>query len=545
MYDRYLDVMASVVIFPYKRLVCVLIVCFSVLFFSPNIFRQGVHNIAFVSIQRQLFNGNSAAWGLGLRQIDAEHVSASLKISSWIENTTELWLTDTRMGLGSFDMEYLVAQFGDCNSQRMMAQRFVYQAQFAKAKAALLSVVAKCPSYGFANVELGLIYDKLQQPALAVTAFEKGGISAFARELAAVNYLTLARECDHQPEVPASITCVQWLNRALELAPHHVFAATRLAALTQTPPEPLAIDADSTPLWKDLRLNDLVVESFREWTDRDSSARSDALFSLARRFALQRDYHHALQLYQTVEELEPDNVRAHYYAGLAAMRMQQWEIAETSLWAALRQSSQTVNYMVAYARVQAYQGDVIAAVEWYLRALESEPCLPEAVIYLRAHPSAIPPGQALDDMQWELCRKQLNARYEAESSPTLVGTVVGDDTASLRHALQGRNGFLTYGPYQAVPPGRYWVIFRLRVFQELHPNCLRLDVSSEMDQEDGLWLVDLPVEYVLPNQIDSMHYDNVVLTFDSPGGGLFEYRVLEQCGNDTSVDWIEIEPVAP
>lgn len=498
---------------------------------------NGIRNLSFLQIQRQLMNGQSVAWGLGLRSITTEQIRSS------IFETQSQWFSDTPLGLQPFVGEELVSRLGDCVSRRLTAQRLVQEDRLIEARSLLYAVTQHCPTYAFTHIELGLIYDRMNQPDLAVGEFEAGGVSRFARQLVATNYFELARSCRQGLDKSGTDKCRQWLSRALELVPLHPFAAARLASIEGKLPNPLAIDPNLTPLWNDQRLNSFAAQGLLEWAEYQSKPGSEWLFPLARRFALQGDYSQALNTYRIVEEYEPENLLAYYYSGLSASTLGQWSVADKYFSTLVRQSPFTINYLVAHARVRAHLNDSQSAIQEYLHVLDLNPCVPEALAYLAAH-SSLTTFHPLSVEQRESCIRQLTVRYEAAQMPTLASAAAKmDNTSGGQLAMVGRNGFVVYGPYQSLLPGKYKVTFRLRTSQPLHPKCLRIDVSAETNPSDGLWLVPLPVKDIEPTMFTDQRYADVILTFDSIGGSAFEYRVQENCGNEVWVNWISVMPV--
>jgi tetratricopeptide (TPR) repeat protein len=510
---------------------------FAVLLLMPKLFQIGLRNIAFISIQRTTVREPWTAWGLGLRAVP------SPSISTLLIQPTQVWAGDKPLGVAPFLGENLLNQFNDCDSHRLIAQRYMAQSQWGMARGLLELVAQACPSYAFAHLELGLVYDRLQRPELAVAAFEAGGVSAFGRELAAANYLILARGCDGQTPELERERCVRWLTRALELAPEHIFAALRLAQVTSSTPLVPRIDPNLSPLfWNDRRLNDLVIEGFFEWAKQNPLQRRELLLSVARQLALRKDYRRALAIYQSFRSETLDDAWLSYYTGWAAGALDQWVLADTYFSRAVQQSPQTVNFWVAQAQARIKLNDQSAAVYGYRQALSLEPCILEAIAYLKLHPELIP--VVLTPQEEENCLKHLTVRYEAEKLPTLANAEIKmDDAASEKLVMAGRNGFVVYGPYQFLPAGHYQVTFRIQPLQPVRAGCLQLDVSAETDQSDGSWLIALPIHNVKSNELPERQYTNKTLSFYSLGGGRFEYRVFEQCGSEVWIDWIEITPI--
>lgn len=182
----------------------------------PKILRAVVRNVAFWSIESQLLNGRSVAWGLGLREIARENVVVSLTKAA-----TTQWHTDSLLGLAPFAGDSLVGRLGDCSSRRLVAQRAMREGDWEEARRLLAAVLMDCPKYSFVNIELGLVYDRLDNHAAAVAAFEAGGVSAFARYITAVDYLLLSRGCAPSSGVSDREHCTEWLERVLSLTPHN------------------------------------------------------------------------------------------------------------------------------------------------------------------------------------------------------------------------------------------------------------------------------------------------------------------------------------
>lgn len=467
---------------------------FAMLLIIPGAFQRGVRNVAFLSIQRQAMGTEWTAWGLGLRSVSPKSASSF--------NPVGQWRADTRLGVRSFSGETLIAGFDDCDSRRLTAQRQMDKSNWEMARRLLESVVADCPAYAFAHLELGLVYDRLEQPDLAVVAFEAGGVSNLVRGLTIANYWTLmSRECFSHTLPSDPGRCLHWLSRTLEL------------------------------------------EGFQEWVALSPEKRREPMLSMARYLWFQHDYVRALRIYQALELYVPDDAWVNYYAGLAASALDQWSVADIYLNRAVQLSPQTVSFWVSHARVLAHLGDSRTAMVMYSQALALESCVPEALDYLVAHSSLIPVGQSPTAEQRVNCWKQLSIRYEARTMPTLVGEVKADELASSKLAMVGRAGILIYGPYQSLPAGRYQVMFRMKTSQPVRYGCLQLDVSTETNQTDGLWLSPHVIKIVHPSEMPDGQYTNLTLTFDSLGGWGFEYRVFEYCGEEVWIDSIEVKPL--
>lgn len=499
------------------------------------VFPPFVRNVAFLSVARQVSSGVWSAWGIGLRTSGREEIA-----STTMQDLSHAWVASGPVGLERLDGEDWLAQSKDCGIRRLLAQRALWNGSWEESARLSEQVLNDCPGHTFVKLELGLAYDRMERPDLAVSAFEAGGVGGWARSLAVINYLRLARSCGADVESSLRSDCLRWLNRALVLAERHVFAATRLAALTGTTPDPLAVDPEKTPLWRAPGLNDFVIEGFEELAT--STGRwVESLMPLARRLVVeQSDYGRALRLYQRVIGHDPGNARAYYLAGLTSSRLGDWATARSFFQAATERSPQTANFLFAYARAESHLGNAIEAAQGYLRGLDSEPCAPEAVFYLEAHPGLMPVEAYPTATQRDSCLKQLTQRYEAENLGTF-GEVVEDSAASGGAAVKGNRNFVSYGTYAPLPPGQYRVTFRLRALQ---PQCVFARVQDVFDQTDGSWLVELPNVSLSHMQLPANHYAILtVLTFDWPGGGKPEFPLYEACGNDVWVDWVEIAPM--
>lgn len=483
-----------------------------------------LRNIIWVSITSQSTQKDWTAWGIGLRQIEAK------KVASTLNQTTEFpWTSESRLGISPFVGEQFISYLPACDYRTLKAQRLLYAQQWLEAQSVLKILLQQCPGWYWSNLQLGLVYDRLDQPSLAIHFLEQGGVSRYGVEIVAANYLGLVAECSTKEAPPE---CIDWFNHIHKLVPNHLYSLQWLARFKGQ------FDPRTVNLWHEPRLNHYVALAAIKSLQNTSSPWSDTLFPLARRLAWNRSIDSTLLLYSAVREQEPENFLAHYFTGLTAISLSDWKLAKTALEAALSVRPQSINAQLALARTYVHLNNFNQAFLYYHSAVQEEPCIPEALDFLNQQSSTV--MKFLN--QASKCKMSLARIFEAESLPGW-GTPVADKEASGRNARHGNGNFVIYGPSVSLPAGRYEVIFYLRIPDLLKAQCIRLDVFDDANQTDGAWLMDLPQKWIDPNERINADYNPFSMVFISPQGGAFQFRVLESCGKDILVDRVEIHPV--
>lgn len=115
--------------------------------------------------------------------------------------------------------------------------------------------------------------------------------------------------------------------------------------------------------------------------------------------------------------------------------------------------------------------------------------------------------------------------YEAEWLPREVGRVIDAPEASggrLAAVETGRPGFVTYGPYRILPPGRYRTVFRLA-------GPARVEVAAE----EGTRLL---AERTVATEPDALQ--DVSLNYTLATGEAVEFRVFWPGGEPLRVDYV-------
>lgn len=498
----------------------VIVIILGVVTMAPFILR----NMVWVSVASQSTQRDWTAWGIGLRQIEAKNVALTLS-----EPTEFIWTSESHLGIKPFVGERFISYLPDCDYYNLKLQRLLYTQQWLDAESLLKVLLRQCPGWDWSRLQLGLIYDRLNQPALAIQAFEQAGISRYAVELIAANYLQLAAECN--PDRPSSV-CIDWFNHIHQLVPNHLYALQWSAAFT------MQFDPVTVDIWHEPRLNHYVALAAIKSLQNTDRSWSDTLFPLARRLAWNRSIDSTLLLYTAVSEHEPENFLAHYFTGLAAISLRNWEFAKTALVVAVNLRPQSINAQLALARTYVHLNNLTQALYYYESALQKEPCIPEALDFL---------GKQLSTekkflQQANTCKISLDVVFEAESLPGW-GNIIFDKNASGQHVRQGNSNFVIYGPAISLPAGRYEASFYLRMPAFLKSQCIRLDVFDDANQLDGAWLTDLPQRWIEPKESLESGYKPFSVVFVSPQGGEFQFRVLEVCGSDVFVDRVEIHPL--
>lgn len=508
--------------------------------------RAAARNVAWVSLLPQIVEADWSAWGLGLRVGQVRDVTSMNGESSRTRHDGA-WSDRSRLGVGrTWQMATLESSL-DCQSQRLSAQLLMRSADWEGAARLLEGTVRECPHLAFANLELGLAYDRLFRPQQAIRAFERGGVTRFARDLASANYSTLALECiarqtDARGDVrgeDAVRECVPWLTRAQQLTPRHPWIEWQLARLRGNAVNGSSTAAPDGPLWRDTRLIRLAVEAYTAHAEQQGAPLSESLVPLARRYALAADLTTALWLHELVQRAEPGSPRAHYLSGLAAAATGDWTTASRSLQQALTLAPGEPNIVAAAARARARLQERDSALSLYRQALLLEQCIPEAWDFIEAAGEAM--ATATGATAATLCRRRLTVQYEGEESPSSVGEVRAATNGGAV-VMAGKQGFVTFGPGIKLPPGRYTVTFRVQAPRGTRGGCVRLDVSAEGDIVDGTWLSNLPSRYVPAHMLIAGHFVEQTLLFDFVGGTGVEFRVLESCGREVYVDWIRLTP---
>jgi Tfp pilus assembly protein PilF len=521
-----------------RGFVVVVLVLIGVALTVPTVVRAAVQNIVFVGVRNQALSGLGYGAALGLRTFDLDASDAT-------DLGSDMWAgLGAPLGLAPIFGEGLLAGFGDCDARRVLARRRMRDGELAAARAELEATVLECPRYSVAQLELAVVYDRLRRPDLAVETLEANGLARAAPQLAAADYLELIASCAPTPVADSHDQCVRWLSRAQELVPRHVLPRVHLAKMLGTP-----LPADSLAphnirlTWSDERLDALTVSGYIEWAAVQPVVAFDVLLAVGRQLARERDVARAMTLYQGMNTLYPQEPQVAYLAGLAAGSIDDWPQAERQFRRAIALSPDVPIYLAALSRARLHNGDREAALATYWHLTEFSPCIPEAVAFLAttiAEHGTDPPSDA---QQRQRCQTELTRIFEAEATTGLDSAVVVDPAASGALARAGHGGTLLYGPYLSLPPGRYRATFRLKTIHRLKTRCLWLDVSAETDDRDGVWLVQLPLRSVPTEALPEGRYADQELTFQSTGGGRFEFRVRETCGQDVLVDWVGVEPI--
>ena len=514
-----------------------LLLIIALLFSVPDVSSAILINAAFVGVARQVSDPEWSAWGIGIDRVSVSEQSLG-KFTP-----PKIWDMELPLGLRELPFEMLLARSNSCQSQRLIAQRYFRVQQWRSAADVLEAAAELCTHYPYAAAELGLAYDRLGLPELAVSAFERGGVTAFGRELAAVNYLLLTTGCSIDQPRWTDERCARWLNRSLDLAPGHPLALVRLQRWSG-PQHLSAADIRTTGVaWHDARLTAFAIEGLRQWTSEDPDLRRNTLLMIARDLGLQRQHNVALAVYRMLETDHPDDASLAFLSGLTASAVRDWQTASKDFARAVDLSPSSPSFLVGYGRALESLGQIESAAVVFNQTLAVEPCNPAASRFFSHHANlALNPNPVMDS-QRQTCRQQLTQRYDPASMPTQVGRAIESGLTIGTSAVVGHGGIVVYGPYAYLPAGEYRATFRLRRGAGSGASCVVIDVSAESDSATGAWIADYPRRTLSPQVIPLGYAADFALQFESTGARGFEFRVNEQCGGDVIVEWIEVAPI--